>query len=283
MIIIRIFSSFKTTEPLSLIFIRGYELEYDSDFNTKYKFTEGDDYTHVLLLNTAMPRLNKINIKNVIGLTFEPSQFLGITNEFINYVNKNVGKYYIDQTYGKLNSPFYEHFSYLPHTIDLKNIKTNKTKIMSIMISQKTDAPGHKYRHILTNAILRTNLPIDIYGRGCNFYNNVNDNRIKGKFHKNEMYNDYKFHVCIENFSTPHYFSEKIINPLRCNTTPIYWGCKNIHSYFGDTMIILSGDVSKDIEILKQICEKPEKYAKNIDTEIVKKTTNIKNVINEWL
>ena len=65
------------------------------------------------------------------------------------------------------------------------------------------------------------------------------------------MYNDYKFHVCIENFSTPHYFSEKIINPLRCNTTPIYWGCKNIHSYFDDAVINLTGDVGKDIEMLK--------------------------------
>ena len=117
MIIIRIFSSFETTEPLSKIFISGYELEKDTDFKSKYVFTEGNDYTHVLLLNTAMPTLKEINSNNVIGLTFEPSQFLGLTNEFIDYVNKNVGKYYIDQTYGKLKAPFYEHFSYLSHTV----------------------------------------------------------------------------------------------------------------------------------------------------------------------
>ena len=168
--------------------------------------------------------------------------------------------------------------------VELNQFQPNKTKIMSIMISQKSSAPGHKYRHILTQAILKTNLPIDIYGRGCQFYNNkINDKRIKGKFNKNEMYNDYMFHICIENFSTPHYFSEKIINPLLCGSTPIYWGCKNIHSYFGDVMIMLSGDVNKDIQMLNQICQNHEKYRKTIDIEFVKKTTNIKNVINEWL
>ena len=35
-------------------------------FNSKYKFTEGEDYTHVLLINTAMPKLNKINRKKLI-------------------------------------------------------------------------------------------------------------------------------------------------------------------------------------------------------------------------
>jgi len=283
MILIRIFSSFITTEPLSRIFIRSFELENDCDFNSKYKFTEGEDYTHVLLINTAMPNLNKINRRNVIGLTFEPSQFLGVTNEFINYVNQNVGKYFIDQTYGKLKEPFYEHFSYLPHTVDINQIQPNKTKMMSIMISEKLNAPGHKYRHILVQEILKTNLPVDIYGRGCILYKNVNDNRIKGKFDKNEMYNDYMFHICIENFSTPHYFSEKIIDPLLCGNTPIYWGCKNIHSYFGDAMIILSSDVGNDIEMLKQICQNPDEYRKKLDIDSIKKTINIKNVINEWL
>jgi hypothetical protein len=283
MILIRIFSSFITTEPLSRIFIRSFELENDSDFNSKYKFTEGEDYTHVLLINTAMPKLNKINRRNVIGLTFEPSQFLGVTNEFINYVNQNVGKYFIDQTYGKLKEPFYEHFSYLTHSVDINQIQPNKTKIMSIMISQKASAPGHKYRHILTQEILKTDIPVDIYGRGCIFYKNVNDNCIKGKFDKNEMYNDYMFHICIENFTTPHYFSEKIINPLLCGNTPIYWGCKNIHSYFDDSVINLTGDVGNDIEMLKRICQTPDEYRKKLDIDSIKKTINIKNVINEWL
>ena len=111
----------------------------------------------------------------------------------------------------------------------------------------------------------------------------INDIRIKGKFNKNEMYDDYMFHICIENFSTPHYFSEKIINPLLCGNTPIYWGCKNIHSYFDDSVINLTGDVGNDIEMLKRICQTPDEYRKKIDIDSIKKTINIKNVINEWL
>jgi type I restriction-modification system DNA methylase subunit len=55
----------------------------------------------------------------------------------------------------------------------LKTIQPNKTKVMSIMISEKLNAPGHKYRHILVQEILKTNLPINIYGRGCELYKNV--------------------------------------------------------------------------------------------------------------
>ena len=80
---------------------------------------------------------------------------------------------------------------------------------MSILISEKLNAPGHKYRHILVQEILKTNLPINIYGRGCELYKNVNDIRIKGTFNKNEMYDDYMFHICIENFSTHRIISAR--------------------------------------------------------------------------
>jgi hypothetical protein len=49
------------------------------------------------------------------------------------------------------------------------------------------------------------------------------------------------------------------------NTTPIYLGCQNINSYFPDNVICLSGNVDKDIELLKSICSEPNKYVKQID------------------
>jgi hypothetical protein len=36
----------------------------------------------------------------------------------------------------------------------------SKTNRMSIMVSNKNNAPGHKYRHKLVQAILQSNLPI---------------------------------------------------------------------------------------------------------------------------
>ena len=48
------------------------------------------------------------------------------------------------------------------------------------------------------------------------------------------------FHVCIENQSVKHYFTEKLIDSFLTYTLPIYWGCPNIGEYFNlDGMIIV--------------------------------------------
>lgn len=149
-------------------------------------------------------------------------------------------------------------------------------------MSQKGFAPGHKYRHILSQKILEENLPVDIYGRGCPYYNHLNDVRLKGPFQKNEPYEHYMFHIAIENFECNHYFSEKITNTLLWQSTPIYLGCRNIDDYFPDSVIKLNGNVDHDIKLIRNICENPENYRKQIDIDKVKKTISIKNIINEF-
>jgi hypothetical protein len=139
-----------------------------------------------------------------------------------------------------------------------------------MMVSEKNKQQGHKYRHELINKILETDLPIDIYGRGCMYYSYLGDSRIKGEFKEMEPYENYEFHICIENFQSNHYFSEKITNALLCGTTPIYQGCRNIEGYFPENVIVLSGDLDKDILLLKKIIENPENYKKNIDIEVIK-------------
>jgi hypothetical protein len=117
---------------------------------------------------------------------------------------------------------------------------------------------------------MESKLPIDIYGRGCKFYLWMNDPRIKGEFKELEPYENYQFHISIENCSLNHYFSEKVMNPLLCNTTPIYMGCKNIEEYFPNTTILLSGEIEDDFKILKDICNNPEVYNKTIDVDKIK-------------
>jgi len=122
---------------------------------------------------------------------------------------------------------------------------------------------------------LHTNLPIDIYGKGCfNFTKDSADRRIKGEFLEKEPYEDYYFHICIENFQSNEYFSEKIINPLLYSSTPIYLGCHNIKNYFPNDVICLTGDVKNDIEMLSCILCNSMKYYKKPDLEEIKNSTN---------
>lgn len=268
---IRFFSSFGPTDNIESILARicetnGFPYVWK---NREIHITNGDDYTHVVLLNTPMPKLREgFPKENVVGLAFEPIVFLGLRQEFVEYAKKYVGRYLIGDK-DPLESPFTEHYGFLwyctpPKTIPVKN------KLISIMISNKIQQPGHRYRHVLVQEIIKRGLPIDIWGRGCRFYTNLNDDRLKGDFDGTEPYEDYKFHISVENINSNHYFSEKIVNPLLYGTTPIYWGCKNINEYFPNNTISLSGKLKDDIYMFESIIQNPDAYVKEIDRENVR-------------
>ena len=268
---IRFFSSFGDEKQIKKLLHRLCETNYMDNYgeNKEIEVTDNDDYSHVFILNTAMPELKENFPKeNVVGLAFEPLIFLGLSQEFIDYAEKNIGKYFIGDR-SILPSVFVEHYSYMWYCTPCRTIP-NKTKRMSIMVSEKGVTEGHMYRHMLVQGILREGLPVDIYGRGCAYYK-IEDDRLKGEFEELEPYTDYDFHICIENIESNHYFSEKIVNPLLNGTTPIYLGCMNIQQYFGK-IITLSKNPVSDLELLKNILREPEKYKKNIDLERVKDT-----------
>jgi len=306
--IIKVFSSFCSTEEIKEVFERIFEtstmLNYGKD---KFLYiTCDEDYTHAILLNTAMPVLKDIPKEHVIGLAYEPPFFLGLSVEFIEYAQKYIGKYYIGNKYD-LPEPFTESNAYLAYHSPLTYLPI-KRNTMSIMVSTKNMAEGHKYRHFLVQRILSMNLPIDIYGRGCEYYKHMNvgagasanagananelimnmemntisylpknniDSRIKGDFIDIEPYESYDFHIAIENFKTPHYFSEKIINPLLCSSTPVYWGCENITSYFPNNVIVLTGNINADIIMIENILRNPSQYRSNVDVDTIKNKVNL--------
>jgi hypothetical protein len=267
---IRFFSSFCDASGISAIYKRLHRLE-----SKDYEFTNEEDYTHAVILNIAMPALS-IPKEHVIGLAFEPPQYLGLTTEFLEYAKLHIGTYYIGELHG-LPPPFTEGFGCLWHTTPPQRSEIPKhDKFMSLMISDKISAPGHKYRHILAMAILATDLPIDIYGRGCRYYKEV-DQRIKGEFNDIEPYVGYKYHIAIENFQTPHYFSEKVINPLLYECQPVYLGCHNIIDYFDDMVIRLSGDLERDMTMIKMLSQTAKTI--EIDNGDVLKIVSFERVI----
>ena len=281
MILIKIFSEFCTSKNAIDIMIRVNDLENrDDNYNKKYSFTTEDNFTHAILLNKTMPKLS-IDKKNVIGLAFEPPQFLNInkSSHFYQYAKKHIGVYLIGSD-DNLGEPFKNGFGYLWHTPYKKNIPEKKNK-MSIMISGKQYAPGHKYRHMLVKEILKTDLDIHILGGGCKYYTNIKDSRIKGSFNNaTELTESYEYHICIENNITNDYFSEKIMDSLLHNTVPIYLGCKNIDNYFGGMVKHLTGNINEDMKIITSLYK--NKVDNNINISQVEEIINIKNLLNKY-
>jgi hypothetical protein len=213
-----------------------------------------------------MPQLT-IDKKNVLGLAYEPLPFLSLTPQFIEYAKNNIGKYFIGDK-RDLGKPFVEHHGFMWFEHPEPNKKIEKKNIMSIVFSEKMTAPGHQYRRLLISEIINNNLPIDIYGRGCDSLpeNIRNMPNIKGSFNKTEPYDEYIFTIAIENFPSNHYFSEKIMTPLMCETIPIYLGCKNIEQHLGDIHIPLSGKLVNDFQIIVDVLQHPYKYMREIKT-----------------
>jgi hypothetical protein len=273
MIKIKCFSSFCSTDIANSNFKKNLSSTIDK-YSGLIEFTNDDDYTHAIIINTAMPLLN-IPKENVIGLAFEPPYFLGVNQRFIDYANKYIGTYYIGEK-NNLPEPFKEHFSFMWH-VDIPPVIQTKNKLMSIIFSHKRMIEGHKYRHLLVEAILKLNLPIDIYGKGCKLINNSfkNDHRIKGEFTENEPYVGYMYSIAIENCSINDYISEKYINCVAHNTIPIYYGAKNIEKYFPNMTHILTGKLGYDINLIKSIIKSPDIHKKTIDKKIVIDTLDI--------
>jgi len=273
---IKFFSDFASSKVLKKICEDINEVDTMDNYGVDKDIyiTCDDDYTHVIIINFAMPELKPIDKKNVVGLAHEPTMFFTnmicykYTPKFFFYLYDHVGKYYMgDTVYGQ---PFITEYSYMFYMKPIRHIPI-KNKLISMIISEKNDQWfGYGYRHKIVQCILSMNLPIDIYGRGAKNYSQSEKDNVKGEFTEYEPYENYQFHICIENFITERYFSEKIINPLLANCVPIYLGCRNIKDYFGYDVIQLKGKLEYDMPLIIHILNYPNNYKKNINVEAIK-------------
>ena len=122
-----------------------------------------------------------------------------------------------------------------------------KSKLLSIIASNKNTTVGQKMRHDIIN-YLNDKVDIDIYGGLTS-----NNSGYKPIVDKSEGFADYSFSIIVENSKSNFYFTEKIIDCLLTGTIPIYWGANNIGQYF-DTRGFFIIDKIEDLdEIIPKI------------------------------
>lgn len=235
----------------------------------KYKnieFVDDNSFTHIVIYGNINNRIlefidkYKINKKNIIGFSAEPY-------EFSNTLVSNKIEYRISKSYKFKVDNYKDGYTFQWHhwKTNLLNKSYIKPLKMSIILSSKKYTHGHKYRHLLVNKILSTNLDIHIYGRGSNEHGS--DPRIKGVFNDFEPYNNYMYHIAIENTpDTELYISEKFTNCIVANTIPIYYGAEKVNDIFGnDCCYKLCGDLDKDLDKITNIYNNCEKYKLNLE------------------
>jgi hypothetical protein len=114
-----------------------------------------------------------------------------------------------------------------------------KTKLISMIMSNKRMFEGHVYRHTIADKFKEK---IDIFGRGTK--------EIKLK---EEGLKDYMFSIAIENNRYSSYFTEKIMDCFATGTIPIYWGTPDIGDFFNEDGIIKLDDNFKIEDINKEL------------------------------
>jgi hypothetical protein len=164
-----------------------------------------------------------------IGIIMEPK----VINERIyEWVKDNFTQFDKILTYDKELLEISDKFKFYPHSgcwIFPDNQKIHpKTKLLSIISSEKRQTVGHNLRHSVIETCKENNIEIDIFGRGYNPIEN-----------KKYGLNDYAFSVIIENSKSNYYFTEKLIDSFVTGTVPIYWGCPLISDFFNEKGIIV--------------------------------------------
>jgi len=125
---------------------------------------------------------------------------------------------------------------------ELKNIDIPvKTELISWITSNKEYFPGHQNRMTFLNQVKKSDLEIDLFGRGIKFIEDKWDGLAP-----------YKYSLAIENSSSKDYWSEKLADCFLSYTLPFYYGCTNIDEYFPKDAYIKI-DISKPEEAFKII------------------------------
>lgn len=127
-----------------------------------------------------------------------------------------------------------------------------KTKLISIIASNKNWTDGHRMRNVLVNLIKNSGgyidtvkkHKIDLYGRG---FNDIPDKLTGLK--------DYMFSIVVENTKKDYYFTEKLIDCFMTGTIPIYWGCPSIGKFFDERGVLSFESVNELQENLRTLDE----------------------------
>lgn len=219
------------------------------------------NHTHVIAFTNAKidERLSgHVPRRNRIGIALEPRIFMDIGPTSVKRILSTLKTFICSEKHMRITNSVAGYclipamsFQYVP------SVPTPLAQRfpVSLPLSDKKIAPLHEYRHTLAAALLsdKRTIPVHIWGLGAAEHKRrfTHDDRIfDGQFVGYEPYENYAFCVAIENRVEGMYFSEKVTLPIYFGCTPLYIGSPFIDRFLPSATIPLTGDCSKDVEIV---------------------------------
>jgi glycosyl transferase family 10 (putative fucosyltransferase) len=128
---------------------------------------------------------------------------------------------------------------------DWRDKDCTKTKMLSLIASNRKSLKGHKLRHRIVRHLRQDGTDVDIMGRGgYKFFEDKADGLAT-----------YRYSVIIENTREPGYFTEKLIDAFLLETVPIYWGAPDIGDFFNMEGIVECSDEATLLAAIQNISE----------------------------
>jgi len=246
--IVIVSASFEQKEAL-LSTLKKYAQRYDDRFVfwDEFAFTSEllPECEAVLVFNSPFEKIRTICFpENNFAFMMEPGirwkhpwMFRGLDQYYKVYspVQRSANSI---PSHGFLGWYFQQDYNYLKELA-----VPGKTKAISCIASNLDKLKGHR-RRLNFIKLLQHRLPqTDLFGRGTLFLPDKMDGLLP-----------YRYSVAIENYSSPHYFTEKINDCFLSYTIPFYYGCKNIGQYFPERSFI-SIDIQNPETAIRKIEE----------------------------
>ena len=183
---------------------------------------------------------------------------------YYDYISNNNNKFDLVLTFDKTLLDRGENFALnLYGTCWLHDSYINlwdKSKMCSMVTSNKIETSGHRFRHIITNYIVNNHINIDIYGgkyinlpyMTTSAFTYEHSGRHISNCKINAL-KDYMFSITIENSKEDYMFTEKLIDCFLTGTVPIYYGCPSISKFFNINGIIVINTLMDLISVLSTI------------------------------
>ncbi len=205
---------------------------YPKYFSWDRSLTSGSKYTFITEDSFTKPRPEGYNY---IAWLIEP---ISINKESYKYIRENHQNFSYVLSHNKEflksipNGLYYPFGGCWIEEADRKIYP--KTKLVSIIASDKIKSIGHKLRHEVIEKFAAAH-NIDVFGRG---YKEIP--------YKLEALKDYAYTIVIENEQSKGWFTEKLIDAFQTGCIPIYWGAPDIYDYFENTKGIFNIEFLED-------------------------------------
>lgn len=124
------------------------------------------------------------------------------------------------------------------------NTSPQKTKLLSVVSSNKAFTEGHRNRLEFVQQLKQHfGDQLDVFGRGIVDFEN-----------KWEVLADYKYTIAIENDFCDDWVTEKYFDCIYANTLPFYYGCPNLEQIVAEASFIRIdiGNFEEAIQIIEQ-------------------------------